>query len=362
MKAIDVLICEDSAFMRVMLRHIINAEPGLQVIDIARNGEEAIEKAIRLEPDVILLGLNLPVVDGLTALKDIVRLKIAPVIMLTPDRPEDVRSTIEAIEIGAFDFILTFSERDSQALYSSAIIHKLKQAAAADSYRKLQPDRSPIDTKDKSWFLSSSPPNSFSTGGKDYKVVIIGLSTGGPQSIFNVLPQLPADLNAAVIVVQHMPPAFISPFTYRLNKKTALQCVESKMGMKLIPSKIYIARGGYHLKLCRYTDSDIYIIETRKPNHPFMPSVDITMHSVCDIFGPDTIGVLMTGMGEDGAEAMTRISAAGGMTIAESEETAIAFNMPQEAIKRGGAQHIVPNWAIADWILKGVKENHHRKR
>jgi two-component system, chemotaxis family, protein-glutamate methylesterase/glutaminase len=358
MKAIDVLICDDSAVIRVTLRHIINSEPGLRVIDVARNGEEAIEKAIRLEPDVILLSLDLPVVDGLTVLKDIVRLKIAPVVILSPYRSEEARSTIEAIEAGAFDFILKVDERDLKEQHSSAIIQKLKQAAASNIYQKILPLQSPIDTKDKSWFLSSSSPKSFNTGGKGFKVVIIGLSTGGPHSIFKVLPQLPRNLNAAVIVVQHMPPAFISPFTYRLNKKTALECVESQMGMKLFPHKIYIARGGYHLKLCECSGSEICFLETRKPNHTFMPSVDITMHSVCDIFGPDTIGVLMTGMGQDGAEAMARISELGGITIAESEETAIAFNMPQEAIRRGGARYIVPNWAIADRIVEAVQECH----
>ena len=186
MKAIGILICDDSAFMRVTLRHIIDSDSDLRVMDIARNGEEA-------------------------------------------------------IEAGAFDFILKFDELHSMDLHSAAIIRKLKQAAASNIYRKIHQEPSPIDTKDKSWFLSSSPPKSFNTGGKGFKAVALGLSTGGPRSIFKVLPQLPADLNAAIIVVQHMPPAFISAFTQRLNKKTAVECVESEPGLKLVPKKIYIA-------------------------------------------------------------------------------------------------------------------------
>jgi two-component system chemotaxis response regulator CheB len=353
---IKILICDDSAFFRVTLRRIIESDPGIQVVDIARNGEEAIEKAIRLRPDVIALDLHMPVVNGLTALKDIVRLKIAPVIMLSAATTEDAQTTMEAMEVGAFDFIVIPDEIQSMDVQSAAIIQKLKQAAASNIYGKLQKSQQPIKENDFVSFLSSSPPKSFGPGGKGFKVVTLGLSTGGPRSIFKVLPLLPADLNAAVIVVQHMPSTFITIFTRRLSQKTVMECIESEPGMKVEPKKIYIARGGYHLKLIQRSNNDIRIRQSKAPRHIFMPSVDITMHSVCDIFGPDTIGVLMTGMGSDGAEAMVRIADAGGTTIAESEETAIVFGMPQEAIRRGGAQHVVPNWAIADVIIKAVEK------
>jgi len=352
---IQILICDDSAFLRVMMRRIIESDPGIDVIDIARNGEEAIEKAIRLKPDVIILDLHMPVVDGLTALKDIVRLEIAPVIMLSAATKEDARATMEAMEAGAFDFIAIPDEIKSMDVQSAAIIEKLKQAAASNIYGKLQKSQQPKKENVKVSFLSSFPPKSSGPGGKGFKAVALGLSTGGPRSIFKVLPHLPPDLNAAVIVVQHMPAVFTTPFIQRLNRKTAVECIESEPGMKLEPKKIYIARGGYHLKLINPSNNDILIRQSKAPQHLFMPSVDITMNSVCDIFGPDTIGVLMTGMGCDGAEAMVRISDAGGTTIAESEETAIVFGMPGEAIKRGGAQHVVPNWAIADVIIKAVE-------
>lgn len=353
---IKILICDDSAFFRVTMRHIIESDPGIQVVDIARNGEEAIEKAIRLKPDVITLDLHMPVVDGLTALKDIVRLKIAPVIMLSVATTEDAQATMEAMEAGAFDFIAKPNEIQSMDVQSAAIIQKLKEAAASNIYGKLQKSQQPIKENDNVSFLSSFPPKSSDPGGNGFKAVTLGLSTGGPRSIFNVLPLLPPDLNAAVIVVQHMPPAFIPTFTRRLNRKTVMECIESEPGMEVEPKRVYIARGGYHLKLIKRSNSDIRIRQSKAPQHLFMPSVDITMHSVCDIFGPDTIGVLMTGMGCDGADAMVRISEAGGTTIAESEETAIVFGMPREAIKRGGVQHVVPNWGIADEIINAVKK------
>jgi len=356
MNKIKILICDDSAFLRVTLRRIIESDPEIQATDIARNGEEAIEKAIRLRPDVIALGLHLPVVDGLTALKDIVRLKIAPVIMLSGATQEDAQTTMEAMEVGAFDFITIPDEIQSMDVQAAAIIQKLRHAAASNIYGKLQKSQRPIKENDFVSFLSSSPLKSSGPGGQGFKAVILGLSTGGPRSIFKVLPHLPPDLNAAVIVIQHMPPAFITTFTRRLNQETVIECIESEPGMKVEPKKIYIARGGYHLKLIRNSNNDIRIRQSKAPQHIFMPSVDITMHSVCDIFGPDTIGVLMTGMGCDGAEAMVRIADTGGTTIAESEETAIVFGMPQEAIRRGGAQHVVPNWAIADVIIKAVEK------
>ena len=354
MNKIKILICDDSAVLRVMMRRIIESDPGIEVVDIARNGEEAIEKAIRLRPDAIILDIHMPVVDGLTVLKDIVRLKIAPVIMLSAAAKEDARATMEAMEAGAFDFIAKPDEIKNMDVQSAAIIDKLKQAAASNIYGKLQKSQQPKQENVKVSFLSSFPSKSSGPGGKGFKAVTLGLSTGGPRSIFNVLPHLPPDLNAAIIVVQHMPAAFSKPFTRRLNLKTLIECIESEPGMKLEPKKIYVARGGYHLKLINGSNNDIRIRQSGAPRHSFMPSVDVTMNSVCDIFGPDTIGVLMTGIGCDGADGMVRISAAGGTTIAESEETAIVFGMPREAIKRGGAQHVVPNWAIADAIINPI--------
>ncbi len=188
---IKILICDDSAFLRVTLRRIIESDPGIQVIDIARNGEEAIEKAIRLKPDVIALDLHMPVVDGLTALKDIVRLKIAPVIMLSAATTKDAPAAREAMAAGAFDFIVIPDDIQSMDVQSAAIIQKLKQAAASNIYGKLHKNQPPIKKNDLVSFLSSSPLESSSPGGKGFKAAALGLSTGGPLSTFKVLPHLP---------------------------------------------------------------------------------------------------------------------------------------------------------------------------
>jgi two-component system chemotaxis response regulator CheB len=187
-----------------------------------------------------------------------------------------------------------------------------------------------------------------------YKAVAIGISTGGPKTLLEVLPYLPAKLNAAVFVVQHMPPSFTSSFAKRINDNCPMKCFESEVGMRVEPGTIYLARGGYHLTLFKKNLDEIMIRAPKRPEHLFIPSVGIMMESVLDAFGPDTVGVLMTGMGDDGADAMVRIRHAEGITLAESQESAIVFGMPQEAINRGGAELVVPSWEMADEINKAV--------
>lgn len=353
---IKVLICDDSAFSRVTLRKIIESDEHLRVVDVARNGTQVLEKARALKPDVITLDVNMPGMDGLTALKEIVKLKIAPVIMVASTSGENASVTIDAMEAGAFDFISKPITGTDFETHTAQIIQEIKKAAASDIYKKIEEERikTGIYEREVSEPLPSKP---ISTGaaGMGFKLVALGISTGGPRSIFQVLPRLPKHLNAAVIVVQHMPSAFIPPFTQRLRGKSAMKCVETEAGMKIEPGTIYVATGGYHIKLKKKINGEVLIRQTKDPQHLFMPSIDIMMDSVIPIFGADTVGVLMTGMGRDGAQGMVKIKEAGGMTIAESEETAVVFGMPQEAINRGGAKIVAPNWDIAKEIIKAVE-------
>ncbi len=359
MNRIRVLLCDDSAFLRVTLRKIIESEPGMQVVDIARNGAEAVDKALRLKPDVITMNVHMPVVDGLDALKDIVYLKLAPVIMLAAPTTEDAAAAIDAMEAGAFDFITKPDNVNSLASRASAILLKIKQAAACNPYRRNGPGEPQPDLPEGRDTTRAQDPHkpgkeTVPVRQRGFKAVALGLSTGGPKAIFAVLPHLPGDLNAAIFVVQHMPPPFITTFARRVDNKTQLACVESGAGMKVEPGTIYIAKGDFHLKLMEKNNGDVVIRQSKEPPHQFMPSVDVTMNSVCDLFGNQSVGVLMTGMGKDGARGMERISNAGGMTVVESKETAVVFGMPGEAIKRGAARRIVPNRKIAAEIIDAV--------
>ncbi len=348
-KPIKVLVCDDSALIRVVLKNIINKQKDMTVINVASNGKEAIEKAQELKPDVITLDIEMPVMNGLESLRIIVRKKIAPVIMFSSLTKEGAEETLESIELGAFDYITKPSGGESLLKKETEIIEKIRAAALSGIYSKLDIiKKSNIETEKNKVEVIKKEPSEF-----DFKIVTIGISTGGPKTIFKVLPELPEDLNASVILVQHMPPAFIPSYVARINSKTKLECIESEPGMKIKKGKIYVAKGGYHLKLIKKR-TEALIRQTKEPEHLFVPSVDVMMDSVCDVFKSDTIGVLMTGMGWDGAKGMLKIARLGGYTIAESNETAIVFGMPKEAIKKGGVKIVLPHYLIASEIIKAV--------
>jgi two-component system chemotaxis response regulator CheB len=361
MNKIRVLICDDSALMRRQLTKIIESDSELEVIGCARDGDDAITKAHELHPDVITMDINMPGIDGITAMQIIMEDKIAPVVMVSSLTSRGAEVTFECLALGAFDYIEKPGGTVSANLTSVArnLINKIKAAAALGTMDRLS--RKPVDmvtrltvaqqrekrvTKSKSIGKES---------GVDFKAVAIGISTGGPKTIFEVLPLLPADLNAAVILVQHMPANFTAAFAKRIDEHSKMSCMETAPGMILQKGKIYVARGGYHSTLLKKSSGEIVFRTPQRPEHQFMPSVDVMMSSVLEVFGRDTVGVLMTGMGDDGAKSMVQITEAGGDTIAESEETAIVFGMCGEAIRRGGAKVIAPSYKIAEKIIQAVE-------
>jgi two-component system chemotaxis response regulator CheB len=187
-----------------------------------------------------------------------------------------------------------------------------------------------------------------------YKAVVMGISTGGPKVIYEVLPLIPPDIKAALFLVQHMPPNFTSAYVSRLNSACDIEVVEAEAGLKVQPGVVYVGKGGRHLTLMENGDGEAVIRLPTRPDHLFIPSVSVMMQSVLSIYGRRTVGVIMTGMGSDGADAMVDIRNAGGITIAESEDSAIVFGMPAEAIRLGGAENVAPIWNIAKEIVKAV--------
>ncbi len=362
MRKISVLICDDSALMRKVLRKAIESDFGLTVAGVARDGEDAVIKARELKPDVITMDINMPKMDGVTALQIIVDEKIAPVIMVSSLSKEGAVITFEAMALGAFDFIAKPHGTISREIkeIEKSLIKKIKAAAKKGSLKKL--GRKRTERKKETKPVQTRKPrqsSKYRTGRISskigFKAIALGISTGGPKTIFDVLPYLPADLNAAIFMVQHMPPTFITPFAKRIDRMCKLRCVEAEAGMVVEPGTIYLAKGGFQMTLFKKQSGKIIIRTPRRPETLFTPSVDIMMDSVLDVFGTDTIGVLMTGMGHDGADAMVNIVNSGGTTIAESEETAVVFGMPNEAIERGGANIIAPSWDIANLIIRLVK-------
>ncbi len=352
MPPIQVLVADDSALMRRTLKRIIDAEPGLQVAGIARDGEDAVAKARELRPDVVTMDINMPKLDGVTALQFIVEEKICPVVMVSSLTQRGALTTFECLELGAFDFVAKPDGTVSADMGAVAddLVSKLRAAASAgvlDRVRRRdwrQPvPRRPIEPRPARWQATESV------------AVAIGISTGGPATLTEVLPLLPADLPASVFLVQHMPATFLTAFANRLNQYCSLEVVEARAGMTVKQGTCYVAPGGLHLCPRRRSTGDIVIRTPAQPDTLFVPSVSVMMQAVLEAYGPNTIGVLMTGIGDDGADQMVAIRQTGGITIAESEETAVVFGMPREAIERGGAEIVAPHYEVAQQVMHATE-------
>ncbi len=353
---INVLICDDSALMRRSLKKIVESDRRLNVIGTARDGEDAVLKARELRPDVVTMDINMPLLDGISAMQHIVDEKIAPVLMVSSLTQEGAEATFESLALGAFDYIAKPGGTVSVNMEESAreIIAKIKAAADSKSVSKMR-----RSGRQRAVSAVRTPPESLSTRRKSWKgtsgrAVAIGISTGGPKTIFDVLPLIPADLPVPVFLVQHMPVGFTASYAKRIDAASPMSCVEVEAGMKIEPGGIYLARAGRHLTLFKKAGGEIVVRTPTRPEHQFIPSVNVMMESVFNVYGGGTVAVLMTGMGDDGADMMVKITEAGGHTIAESEETAIVFGMPHEAILRGGANVVAPSWDIAGEIIKAV--------
>ncbi|MZP30294.1 chemotaxis-specific protein-glutamate methyltransferase CheB [Heliobacterium undosum] len=363
--SIRVLVVDDSAMMRKALRQILETDLDIEVVAAARDGEDALKKAQELSPDVITLDINMPVMDGLTCLSLLLeQIPEVQVVMVSSLTQEGAITTFEAMELGAFDYVAKPSGTVSANLHivGRELIAKVKAAAK----RKRRRPGSRLAGRNASRSAGRPPLGANRAERGDHsilvpdrafrKVVVIGVSTGGPSTLMEILPYLPADLDASVIVVQHMPPTFTNSFAKRLDDYCHLRFSEAKAGDKLARGEGFVAPGGHHLVLKKNAlRDDVLIRLTSQPaNTLFIPSVDVTMHSVVELFGKRTVGVLLTGMGSDGADGMVAIRQAGGVTIAEDASTAVVFGMPREAIERGGAEIVAPSHQIAREIVKAV--------
>jgi two-component system, chemotaxis family, protein-glutamate methylesterase/glutaminase len=336
--------------MRQTLKRIIAASDDLDIVGLARDGEDAILKARELRPDVVSMDINMPKLDGVTALQVILQEKICPVVMVSSLTQQGTATTFECLELGAFDFVgkPDGTVSNNMGLVADELISKLKAAAARGIVDRLQRSRE----RRKPY---KAPVRAAFENVTRQRAIAIGISTGGPATLQEVLPQIPADVPASLFLVQHMPPAFIASFAKRLDEHCALKVVEGRSGMPVEPSVCYVAPGGMHLCLHRKMTGEVVLRTPTTPPTLFVPSVGVMMASVLNIYGRDTIGVLMTGIGDDGADQMVAIKQAGGHTIAESEQTAVVYGMPREAIERGGACVVAPSHEVAAEIVKAVR-------
>ncbi|MDH7577626.1 MAG: chemotaxis response regulator protein-glutamate methylesterase [Bacillota bacterium] len=353
MRRIRVLVVDDSALMRKYLRKILEEDPGFEVVEMARDGEEAVEKNLALRPDVITLDLNMPKMDGLTALQYIMHAAPCPVVVVSSLTQRGALATFEAFELGAVECVAKPEGTVSLGIdqVGEEIRRKVKAAARANlkNYASVSRGRQRAAAPRKPAVSSSS---SFE------KVVVIGVSTGGPKTLGEVLPRLPGDLPAPVVVVQHMPEGFTRYFASRLNEACALHVKEAEDGEPLARGSIVVARGGCHLKFSRGAGKRELVTRlSREPRGSlYVPSVGVTLQSLRQFVKDNQIvGVMLTGMGSDGADEMALIKRGGGRTIAESEETAVVWGMPREVWERGGAGVLAPAYEIPRLIVNAVE-------
>ena len=348
MTQISVLVADDSAFMRKVVSDLIAADPEIIVVGTARNGSDCIQKARSMRPDVITLDVEMPVMDGLAALPILATELGIPVVMLSSLTQAGADVTIRALSLGAVDFVPKPSGAISLDISAvrDELVDKIKAAAAvsAGRVRALAKD---VRTPAPMPAVSRAAPGM--AGAR--KVVVIGTSTGGPRALTQVVPWLPPNLPAGVLIVQHMPAGFTRSLAERLNGISRIRVAEAEGGEAIREGEALIAAGGRHMLVM---PDGALALDDSPPMHGVRPAVDVTMNSAVDLFGRRMVGVIMTGMGSDGADAMARVKRAGGKTIAEHESTCVVYGMPRSVVERGAADKVVPLPRIADEIVNAV--------
>lgn len=344
---IRVLVVDDSALMRKKISDLINSDDELEVVGTARNGEEAVQEVMIRRPDVITLDIEMPRMDGLTALGYIMSECPTPVIILTGHTRWGSVGTINALEYGAVDFMLKPSGVISLdiAKVKHELLAKIKTAAKVN-VKNLHLHLLPANKR-----LKVSPSLSLD------KLVIIGASTGGPKAISEVLPRLPGDLPAGILLVQHMPGDFTKDFAKRLDFESELYVKEAEDSEAIEPGKVLVAPGDFHMVVKHGKERNFVSLNQDPEMHNIRPSISVTMLSAAPIYCEKTIGVILTGMGSDGVEGMALIKHFGGKTIAEDQSTAIVYGMPKAAVDKGVVDKVVPIFEIAAEIEKLVKGN-----
>lgn len=374
---IGVLIVDDSPFMRMTLQKIMNQDPDIKVLDVARDGREGILKLQALRPQVVTMDVEMPVMDGLQALDEIMRWQPTPVIVLSAVTTEGAKSTLKALDLGAFDVVAKPSGGPGADLHALAqdIVAKVKAAAGINPARlgrKLPSAGLAGVTAASSAPKAGSPAGGtgssigqasrHSAAGKSLslpkhpiEIVAIGTSTGGPSALQTVLPTLPVNFPVPVLVAQHMPAGFTGPLAQRLNTLCPLHVKEGVHGEELKAGTIYVAPAGKQLQVQRKSSQLILHIGDEAPIATlYHPSVDVMFLSLAKTVGQGTLGVVMTGMGNDGVKGMKELKGLEGFAIAESEETCVVYGMPKSLVEAGLADRVVPLGDIGRTIMDCV--------
>lgn len=335
-RPIRVVIVDDSLLIRMAIKEILASDPGIEVIGEAKDGVEAVETVKKLKPDVLLLDIILPRKDGITVLKEIMEENPLPVVVFSSLTRENAEVTLEALELGAFDFLLKPGALPvplSLEDVKRELIRKVRMAAHVGPIK--------LSTRGLTRRIGVVKSAYTPIHTKAEVVAVIGASTGGPSIVRYILSKLPPDLPAAVLVVQHMPPLFTKIFVERLDKDTSLKVKEASEGDRIMTGVVYVAPGDYHMKV-RRGFNDFRIKLTKEPKvHGVRPSVDVTLKSVALTFGSRSVVTILTGLGCDGAEGALAVKRVGGFVIAQDEASSVVYGMPKAVVDCGAADAVM---------------------
>ncbi|MCS6807573.1 MAG: chemotaxis response regulator protein-glutamate methylesterase [Bacteroidota bacterium] len=399
MKPIRVLIVDDSAFVRKALSTMLQSEPDIEVVGLANNGKEAIEKTAELKPDIITLDVEMPVMNGLEALRIIMEQTPTPVLMVSSVTTEGAEATLEALSLGAVDFISKQSTLTIQQTMRDELVGKVKAitqssgvksrlarpsllgglgfrkpAASAAPSKQEEPSHERLSLQERiarrrqqsmqdsnasvqheaSIAIPAKPLHEVRVTGRKRpaaghaKIVVLGVSTGGPLALHQVVPRLPKDFPVGMLIVQHMPAHFTKSLADRLNTLSHVTVREAQDGDILEPGLVLIAPGGLHMKIAK--DQRTILVTPEPSDTLHRPSVDITTDSVVEAFGGHAIGVIMTGMGRDGCAGLKKLSAKGGYIIAQDEQSCVVYGMPKAVVDEGIADEVQPLDNLAEAI------------
>ena len=340
---INIFIVDDSPFFIKKISNIISSQDDMNIIGTANDGSEAIQKIQQVQPDVVLMDINMPNINGVIATQKIMQQQSIPIIVLSGETHQNMGAIKDALDAGAIDFIPKPAEHTSIHTMSDLLIEKVRNVKK----NKL----SSLNNKTKENNINFSVEN----------LLVIGSSTGGPQTLTELVPNIPGDINAGILIIQHMPPVFTKSLADRLDSLSKIKVREAKEGDEIQNGLALIAPGDFHMTVEEKTvmgKRKRFVSLNKQPKlHGVRPAVDVTFSSAADIFKKNLVAVLLTGMGRDGSQAMGAIKAKGGRTIAQDEKTSIIFGMPKAAIDLGVVDKILPIHQIATQSSMWLKRN-----
>ena len=341
MSRIKVLVVDDSALMRRLLVEFLTSDPQIEVVGSAPDPFVAREKIKQLNPDVLTLDVEMPRMDGLTFLENLMRLRPMPVVMVSSLTERGAEITLQALELGAVDFV-TKPKIDLEAgirQYADELIAKIKSASKARVRGINTLHAAPKPSTTKRLFRTTE------------KLIAIGSSTGGTEAIKDVLMGMPADA-PAIVIAQHIPAAFSGPFAQRMDRSCAMRVCEAQDGQQIVPGHVYIAPGDWHLRVVRDGARYVCRLDQSAPVNRHRPSVDVLMNSVAQNAGTNAVGAILTGMGDDGARGLLTMREAGCRTLVQDEASSVVWGMPGSAFKLGAAEQVLPLSRIAEALLE----------